>query len=155
MNPLPADSVLPIVILPLDGGKKEKPRPDEPPDLRHWQIEEFLRQTGKAENTQRTYCGQLQRFAAWSGQSWLEVTPSQIGKYRRDLKLKGLKPTSVNHALNTLRSFYSWLRRSNGYPMNQPLPTDAIDLERQPEPQAAHIKAEDLTDNWLRVLPKS
>jgi hypothetical protein len=23
--------------------------------LRHWQIEEFLRQTGKADNTQRTY----------------------------------------------------------------------------------------------------
>jgi integrase/recombinase XerD len=59
-----------------------------------------------------------------------------------------LKPTSVNHALNTLRSFYSWLRRSNGYPMNQPLPTDAIDLERQPEPQAAHVEAEDLSEIW-------
>lgn len=64
MNPSPAEPVLPIVIVPLDGGKKEKPRSEEPPDLRHWQIEEFLRQTGKAENTQRTYRGQLQRFAA-------------------------------------------------------------------------------------------
>ncbi|MBC7826015.1 MAG: tyrosine-type recombinase/integrase [Candidatus Parcubacteria bacterium] len=148
MNPLPAEPVLPIVIVLMKGGKVETPHLEEPPDLRHWQIEEFLRQTGKAENTQRTYRGQLQRFAAWSGQSWLDVTPSQIGKYRRDLKLKGLKPTSVNHALNTLRSFYGWLRRSNGYPMNQPLPTDAIDLERQPEAQAAHIEAEDLSEIW-------
>ncbi|MBC7823716.1 MAG: tyrosine-type recombinase/integrase [Candidatus Parcubacteria bacterium] len=148
MTPPPADPVLPIVIVPLEGGKMQEPRREDPPDLRHWQIEEFLRQTGKADNTQRTYRGQLMRFAAWCNQSWLEVSPSDIGKYRRELKLKGLKPTSVNQALNTLRSFYSWLRRSNGYPMNQPLPTDAIDLERQPEPQAAHIKAEDLSEIW-------
>ncbi|NEQ29270.1 MAG: site-specific integrase, partial [Microcoleus sp. SIO2G3] len=106
------DPVLPIVIVPLAGGKVEEVRDQEPPDLRHWQIEEFLRQTGKADNTQRTYRGQLQRFAAWCDRSWLDVTPSDIGKYRRELKLRGLKPTSVNHALNTLRSFYNWLRRS-------------------------------------------
>jgi integrase/recombinase XerD len=142
------NSVLPIVIVPIEGGKKEEPRRSKPPDLRHWQIEEFLRQTGKADNTQRTYRGQLFRFAAWCDKSWLDVSPSDIGKYRRELKLKGLKPTSINHALNTLRSFYQWLRRSNGYPMNQPLPTDAIDLERQPEPQAAHIDGEELGELW-------
>ncbi|GAB4380102.1 MAG: hypothetical protein Kow00121_35660 [Elainellaceae cyanobacterium] len=142
MTSSPTDPVLPfaqrslpeIVIVPLDGGKQEKPRREAPPDMRHWQIEEFLRQTGKAPNTQRTYLGQLQRFAAWCGKSWLDVTPSDIGKYRRELQARGLQPTSINHTLNTLRSFYGWLRRSNGYPMNQPLPTDAIDLERQPEP---------------------
>jgi integrase/recombinase XerD len=142
------NSVLPIVIVPIEGGKKEESRRSEPPDLRHWQIEEFLRQTGKAENTQRTYRGQLRRFAVWFSKSWLDVTPSDIGKYRRELKLKGLKASSVNHALNTLRSFYNWLRRSNGYPMNQPLPTDAIDLERQPEPQAAHLDGEELSELW-------
>ena len=149
MNSSPPDPVLPIVIVSLEGGKPEGGRRgDRPPDLRDWQIEEFLRQTGKADNTQRTYRGQLKRFAAWSHKSWLDVSPSDLGKYRRDLKLKGLKPTSVNHALNTLRSFYNWLRRSNGYPMNQPLPTDAIDLERQEEPQAAHIETEELGDLW-------
>ncbi|HEY9663288.1 MAG TPA: tyrosine-type recombinase/integrase [Allocoleopsis sp.] len=148
MSLSPSDPVLPIVIVPLQGGKVEEPRQPEPPDLRHRQIEEFLRQTGKADNTQRTYRGQLVRFAAWCDKSWLDVTPSDIGKYRRDLKLKGLKPTSINHALNTLRSFYQSLRRSNGYPMNQPLPTDAIDLERQPELQADHIEAEDLSQLW-------
>jgi integrase/recombinase XerD len=112
------------------------------------QIEEFLRQSGKAENTGRTYRGQLLRFSAWCNKSWLDVTPNDIGKYRRELKLKGLKPTSVNHALNTLRSLYGWLRRSNGYPMNKPLPTDAIDLERQEELQANHIEAEDLSQLW-------
>ncbi|HEY9747221.1 MAG TPA: tyrosine-type recombinase/integrase [Allocoleopsis sp.] len=111
-------------------------------------MEEFLRQTGKADNTQRVYRGQLVRFAAWCGKSWLDVTPSDIGKYRRELRLKGLKPTSVNHALNTLKAFYQWLRRSNGYPMNQPLPTDAIDLERQPEPQADYIEGDDLAQIW-------
>ncbi|MBD2019143.1 tyrosine-type recombinase/integrase [Leptolyngbya sp. FACHB-36] len=148
MHSSPADSVLPIVIVPLKGGKPRAPQREELPDLRHWQIEEFLRQTGKSDNTQRTYRGQLQRFAAWSDKSWLEVTPSDIGKYRRELKGKGLKATSMNHALNTLRSFYNWLRRSNGYPMNQPLPTDAIDLERQPEPQADHLEKEDLSQLW-------
>ena len=148
MSLSPSNPVLPIVIVPLQGGKVEEPRQAEPPDFRHWQIEEFLRQTGKADNTQRTYRGQLVRFAAWCDKSWLDVTPSDIGKYRRELKLKGLKPTSINHALNTLRSFYQWLRCSNGYPMNQPLPTDAIDLERQPELQADHIEVEDLSQLW-------
>ncbi len=135
---------MPIVILPIDPEKRTSDRPEVPPDMRHWQIEEFLRQTGKSDNTQRMYRGQLQRFAAWCGKSWLDVTPSDIGKYRRELKRKGLKPASVNHALNTLRSFYQWLRKSNGYPVNQPLPTDAIELERQEEPQAAHIEADEL-----------
>lgn len=142
------DPVLPIVIVPLDGGKQKEPQREEPPDMRHWQIEEFLRQTGKSDNTQRVYRGQLVRFAAWCDRSWLDVTPSDIGKYRRELKRRGLKATSVNHALNTLKAFYGWLRRSNGYPMNQPLPTDAIELERQPEPQADHIDAEDLFQIW-------
>jgi integrase/recombinase XerD len=144
----PTDPILPIVIVPLAGGQEPKARCAEPPDMRHWQIEEFLRQTGKAEHTQRTYRGQLVRFAAWCDKSWLDVTPSDLGKYRRELKLKGLKPTSINHALNTLRSFYQWLRRSNGYPVNKPLPTDAIDLERQAELQADHIEAEDLSQLW-------
>jgi len=107
-----------------------------------------LRQTGKPDNTQRVYRGQLVRFAAWCDKPWLDVTPSDIDKYRRELKLKGLKATSVNHALNTLKAFYGWLRRSNGYPVNKPLPTDAIDLERQEEPQAAHIEAEELGELW-------
>ena len=148
MNLSTPNPVLPIVIVSLEGGKEKQTPRVNPPDLRHWQIEEFLRQTGKAENTQRSYRGQLKRFAAWCDRSWTDVTPSDLGKYRRDLKLQGLKPASVNHAVNTLKSFYHWLRRSNGYPMNQPLPTDAIDLERQPEPQAAHIEAEDLGEIW-------
>jgi len=32
--------------------------------------------------------------------------------------------------------------------MNQPLPTDAIDLERQEEPQADHLEIEDLSQLW-------
>jgi integrase/recombinase XerD len=156
MNSSSSDPVLPIaprslpsiVIVPIEGGKKPDPRREEPPDICHWQIEEFLRQTGKSDNTQRVYRGQLVRFAAWYDRSWLEVTPSDIGKYRRELKRKGLKATSVNHALNTLKAFYGWLRRSNGYPMNQPLPTDAIDLERQPEPEADHIDADELDQIW-------
>jgi integrase/recombinase XerD len=148
MTSSPSDPVLPIVIVPIEGGKQEEPRQPEPPDLRHWQIEEFLRQTGKSDNTQRVYRGQLVRFAAWCDKSWLDVTPSDIGKYRRELKSKGLKATSVNHALNTLKAFYGWLRRSNGYPMNKPLPTDAIDLERQPEPEADHIDGDELAQIW-------
>lgn len=67
MSPSRSDPVLPIVIVPLQGGKVEEPRRAEPPDLRHWQIEEFLRQTGKVDNTQRTYRG-----------SWCGLLPSTI-----------------------------------------------------------------------------
>jgi len=49
---------------------------------------------GKADNTQRTYLEQLVLFAAWRDRSW-EILPSDIGKYRRELKMKGLKPTSM------------------------------------------------------------
>lgn len=155
MNASPSDPVLPIVIVPIEGGKQEETRQPEPPDLRHWQIEEFLRQTGKSDNTQRVYRGQLLRFAAWCDKSWLDVTPSDIGKYRQELKLKGLKATSVNHALNTLKAFYGWLRRSNGYPMNKPLPTDAIDLERLPELWSDHIEPEDLAQFWRALEGKT
>jgi len=44
------ESILPINIVPLDGGKQRSPSAkDAPADMRHWQIEEFLRQTGKAD----------------------------------------------------------------------------------------------------------
>ena len=77
------ESILPINIVPLDGGKKRSPSTkDAPADMRHWQIEEFLRQTGKADNTQRSYKRQLKKFSAWCNKSWLDVTPSDVGKYR-------------------------------------------------------------------------
>ncbi len=144
------EPILPINIVPLDGGKQQRSpsTKDAPADMRHWQIEEFLRQTGKADNTQRAYKRQLKNFSAWCNKSWLDVTPSDIGKYRRELKQQELKPASINHALNTLRAFYQWMRRSNGYPVNQPLPTDAIGLERVEEPQDLHIDKEDLADIW-------
>lgn len=84
MTSSPFDPILPIVIVPIEGGKAKEPRREEPPDVRHWQIEEFLRQTEKSDNTQRVYRGLLVRFAAWCDQSWLDVTPSDIGKCRRD-----------------------------------------------------------------------
>jgi integrase/recombinase XerD len=151
MNYSEGETILPITIVPLDGGRQEVRSPKDkeaPSDLRHWQIEEFLRQKGLANNTQRAYRRQLKAFSAWCNKSWLDVTPSDIGKYRRELKQQELKPASINHALNTLRAFYQWLRRSNGYPVNQPLPTDAIGLERVEEPQALHIDKEDLADIW-------
>jgi len=67
---------------------------------------------GKLDNTHHTYRGQLVRFAAWCDKSWLDVTPSDIGKYHRELK-KGLKATSINHALNTLRFVSRGDQRSN------------------------------------------
>ena len=105
----PDRPILPITIVPLDGGREKQGSSTQLPktlsDLRHWQIEEFLRQTGKADNTQRAYKRQLKNFSAWCNKSWLDVTASDIGKYRRELKQQELKPTSINHALNTLRAF--------------------------------------------------
>jgi len=52
MRPAPSDApVLPIVIFALDDSPALQPRREEPPALRHWHIEEFLYQTGKADHT--------------------------------------------------------------------------------------------------------
>ena len=120
MTQFPDRPILPITIVPK-GGRREKTggntSSETLSDLRHWQIEEFLRQTG-TDNTQRSYKRQLKNFSSWGNKFWLDVTPGDIGKYRRDLLHQELKPASINHAFNTLRAFYQWLRRSNGYPMN-------------------------------------
>ena len=59
------EPILPINIVPLDGRKQRSPSiKDAPADMRHWQIEEFLRQTGKADNTQRSYKRQLKNFSS-------------------------------------------------------------------------------------------
>ena len=88
----PDRPILPITIVSFDSGReKQSDKPQLPKtlsDLRHWQIEEFLRQTGKADNTQRSYKRQLRNFSSWCNKSWLDVTPSDIGKYRRELKPK-------------------------------------------------------------------
>ncbi len=110
MPQTPNRPILPIIIVPKGGGREKQSDPPQLPktlsDLRHWQIEEFLRQTGKADNTQRAYKRQLKNFSFWCNKSWLDVTPSDIGKYRRELKQQELKPASINHALNTLQAFY-------------------------------------------------
>ncbi len=74
--------ILPITIVPLNGGREktgQSASSKTPSDLRHWQIEEFLRQTCKADNTQRAYKRQLKNFSSWCNKSWLDVTPSDQG----------------------------------------------------------------------------
>jgi len=150
MNFSPSDPVLPIVIIPFNSERSPEIHSlDTASDGRYSQVEEFLQRTGKVGNTQRTYRGQLYRFATWCNKSWSDVTPSDINQYRRQLKGKGLKPASVNHALNTLRSFYQWLRRSNAYPENQPLPTEPIHLEQQQESQVPHLNTDELSKLWM------
>ncbi|MBD2091118.1 hypothetical protein H6F67_14785 [Microcoleus sp. FACHB-1515] len=41
------EPVFPIVIVPIAGGQIEESRPKSPPDVRSWQIEAFLWQTGR------------------------------------------------------------------------------------------------------------
>ncbi|MBD2067186.1 hypothetical protein H6F93_06530 [Leptolyngbya sp. FACHB-671] len=95
MSSSPSDPVLPIVIVPVDGGKQEEPRREEPPDMRHWQVEEFLRQTGKSENTGRTYRGQLIRrlfFAQESCDTTSKITTSIERSY--NFLVKRFPPSS-------------------------------------------------------------
>lgn len=132
------EPVLPIVIVPLAEEQRTSTQAGLL-DLEDCQLDEFLRQTGKAENTQRVYRGQLQRFAAWCKRSWNDVLPDDIADYRRALKQKGLKVSSVNHALKTLQAFYKWLQQQGKYPANQPLPTSKIKLELQESSQALSL----------------
>lgn len=60
-----------VIVVPIDGRPQLAGWGEQGNQIHDWQIEEFLRQIRKAENTQRVYRGQLQRFAAWSQKAWL------------------------------------------------------------------------------------
>lgn len=99
----PVDPILPIVISPIEGCKKKEPRD------RNLQICATGRSRSSCARPARRTILSAPIVGNWCDKSWLDVAPSDIGKYRRQLKLKGLKAISINHLLKTLRSFYGWL----------------------------------------------
>ena len=85
---------------------------------------------GKADNTQRAYKRQLKNFSAWCNKSWLDVIPSDIGKYRRELKQQELKPASINHALTEYSTSILSMATSQQWVSGEPTPADRCNWAR-------------------------
>lgn len=62
-------------------------------------------------NSLRSYLGDVRRFSMWLKTNLLSVSPLDITEYRRFMQEKGLKPSTVNRALVSLRLFYDFLVR--------------------------------------------
>jgi integrase/recombinase XerD len=81
---------------------------------------------------------------AWTDRSWAEITPRQIAQFKAHLLDLGLSNTSVNRALATIKSFFSWLSRA--YPETlQHNPTPAVSLEKVPLPPPRDLSEVEVT----------
>lgn len=67
----------------------------------------------KSPATLRAYSSDLRTFAAWlgeSGRTIADVTRLQLRRYLVELEEQGLKPTSVQRKLASIRGMFSWLQ---------------------------------------------
>jgi len=100
-------------------------------DLRQVKIEEFLSARSLQSKSRKAYQSDLQIFMDWNDSAWGEVTRRKVTQFKSYLiKEKGLALSSVNRVLQTLKTFYRWLLRSDYVTAD---PTITVQLERLPE----------------------
>jgi integrase/recombinase XerD len=127
MTPLPAVQVISLLPQQLNF-------PKTPTDLRRSRIDEFLQARSLSPNSQRAYRRELERFLHWTDKAWSEITPRQIAQFKAALLEQKLKPTTVNRAIATLKSFFTWLHKTYPATLNNGTPTLAVSLEKVPLP---------------------
>lgn len=100
-------------------------------DLRQVKIEEFLSARSLQSKSRKAYQSDLQIFMDWNDSAWGEVTRRKVTQFKIYLiKERGLALSSVNRVLQTLKTFYRWLLRSDYVTAD---PTITVQLERLPE----------------------
>ncbi|MFM7601111.1 MAG: tyrosine-type recombinase/integrase [Pseudanabaena sp.] len=100
-------------------------------DLRQVKIEEFLSARSLQSKSRKAYQSDLQIFMDWNDSAWGEVTRRKVTQFKIYLiKEGGLALSSVNRVLQTLKTFYRWLLRSDYVTAD---PTITVQLERLPE----------------------
>jgi len=126
-------------------------KPDKTEDLRLAWIEQFLRASNLAKNSQKTYRIELKRFVTWTNKAWADVTPRDIARFKHYLmsecktpKGKPLMPASVNQALAALKSFYSWFQSSGYMDLTAVLPTAAVKFEKLGKPLPKNLSDEQM-----------
>ncbi|MBV8885165.1 MAG: site-specific integrase [Chroococcidiopsidaceae cyanobacterium CP_BM_RX_35] len=109
-----ANSLPPIRLISFDSAPAQEQLQTTPQDLR------FLRRVKRSYpvreslsvNSQRAYRRELTRFLQWTDRPLKDITPRQIAQFKFHLLEQGLTATSVNRALATLKSFFSWLMKA-------------------------------------------
>jgi integrase/recombinase XerD len=130
---LEANSLPPIRLLTFDQDQRQEISTNTLADLRFLRVEEFISARSLSAKSQKAYRRELERFMDWTDRPWTEVTPRHITQFKDHLQQQELPNTSVNRALATLKSFFSWLSRA--YPETmQHNPTPSVSLEKVPLP---------------------
>ena len=138
-----ADSLPPIRLISIDSAPAPQQLPAPPQDLRVLRVEEFLKARSLSANSQKAYRRELTRFLEWTDRPFADITPRQIAQFKFHLLEQGLTATSVNRALATLKSFFSWLMKA--YPeLRQHNPTEPVLLEKVPLPPARDLSPEEV-----------
>lgn len=158
-NPLPE-----IKVVPLTASNQEpvSPRPRRGnatvtstlADIRWLKIEEFLNSSALAPNSRKVYERELKRFLSWTELLWGEIKPRHVSQYRAYLmqevrtdKDLPLSKSSVNSAIATLKSFFSWMGQT--YPaLVTTNPTTGVKFEKIPLPPAQSLTTEQMQQVW-------
>jgi integrase/recombinase XerD len=112
-----------------------------PPDIRWFPVQDFFRAHNFRPNTIKAYQRELQRFLAWTDQSWIEISPRDFANYKHHLEQQGLAIASVARALAPLKSLFKWLTVSGYVAQN---PTLQTNLPTPPRPLPQHFSAEEI-----------
>jgi integrase/recombinase XerD len=113
----------------------------KPPDFRVLRAEEFLKARSLSANSQRAYRRELERFLAWTDKAWADITPRNVTQFKTDLLKQGLKRTSVNRAIASLKSFFTWFHHTYPGSVHQK-PTVGVAFEKVPLPEARDLSPE-------------
>jgi integrase/recombinase XerD len=130
-----------ISIISLTSNQPTLPQP--PADLRVMRVEEFLQARSLSANSKRAYRRELERFLNWTDKAWSDITHRQITQFKADLLEQGIKPTTVNRAIASLKSFFAWLHKTYPQTLAQS-PTAGVSLQKVPLPPARDLAEEDV-----------
>lgn len=94
------------------------------------QFLDFLRiERALSKNTVDAYQRDLSTFSLFIGKEPSEISESDVQKYLIELKNKGLKQSSINRNLSSLRSFFSYMQRE--FDLNNP--TSDLEVGKLPQ----------------------
>jgi integrase/recombinase XerD len=115
---------------------------------RESQLEDFLVSSGLAVSTRQNYRKWLTRFMQQCDKPWAAVTTHDLATFKgwlatqyRTKQGDCLSASSVNAHITALKAFYRWLQDAGHIPAG-PKPTDALKMERPPQPLPKHLTPE-------------
>ncbi|MBD2076824.1 tyrosine-type recombinase/integrase [Phormidium sp. FACHB-592] len=144
-RPLPT----PVVVLVNPAIPQVAEALGKPLSLRELRVQEFLQARSLQPKSRKAYQRDLDLFMTWTNTAWNQVTRRQVAQFKQSLlNERRLAPNSVNRTLQTLKSFFKWLVRSEYVSTD---PTTEIQQEHVPEPQSQDLEAEEVERIYLAI----